>query len=181
MPNGKELNKYQRVEYRNRDKKTVILIIAIAIVIFITTFIIATVLAIQASGAQIPIVKQKVPPSTVKPVDKPVVITESIISAKYTPPPAPKVQSPPVTTGTTVWDALAACESGGRWDYNGPSGFDGGLQFLPSTWNSFNTGYAFAWQAPREVQIATAIKLQAVSGWHSQWPSCSNQLHLPYP
>lgn len=76
-----------------------------------------------------------------------------------------------------VWDRLAACESGGRWDYNGSSGFDGGLQFLPSTWNSMNTGYAYAWQAPREVQIDAGKRLQARSGW-GQWPSCSSKLGL---
>ncbi len=79
--------------------------------------------------------------------------------------------------GYGVWDRLAFCESGGRWDYNGGSGFDGGLQFLPSTWNGLNTGYSYAWQAPREVQIEAGIRLQARSGW-KQWPVCGRQLGL---
>jgi hypothetical protein len=76
-----------------------------------------------------------------------------------------------------VWERLALCESGGRWDYNGSSGFDGGIQFLPSTWNAMNTGYAFAWQAPKEVQIAAGMRLQARSGW-GQWPACARKLGL---
>ena len=39
-----------------------------------------------------------------------------------------------------VWVALANCESGGRWHYNGSSGFDGGLQFHPSTWAAYAPG-----------------------------------------
>jgi len=48
---------------------------------------------------------------------------------------------------------------------------------LPSTWNAMATDYAFAWQAPREVQIAAAQRLQARSGW-GQWPSCAKRLGL---
>lgn len=93
----------------------------------------------------------------------------------------------PVTIpGDDIWDRLAACESGGRWNYDGGSGFDGGLQFSPATWTRMhthwgvNTGYAFAWQAPREVQIQVAIKLMQVSsGTHSQWPVCSKEIGMP--
>jgi len=100
--------------------------------------------------------------------------------------------SPPITTPKTtiasgdIWEALANCESGGRWDYNGGSGFDGGLQFLPSTWTRLhthwgaNSGYEFAWQAPREIQIQVAIlNMQVSSGAHSQWPVCSKKIGMP--
>lgn len=91
-----------------------------------------------------------------------------------------------VEVGDDIWDRLASCESGQRWDYNGNSGFDGGLQFSPSTWTrmntywQMNTGYEFAWQAPREVQIQVAIRLMQVSsGAHSQWPVCSRSIGMP--
>ena len=76
-----------------------------------------------------------------------------------------------------VWIQLSYCESGGRWDYNGASGYDGGLQFSPGTWNSMNTGYQYAWQAPMEVQIEAGKRLQARSGW-GQWPACAKKLGL---
>lgn len=81
------------------------------------------------------------------------------------------------------WDALAECESGGRWDYNGSSGFDGGLQFLPSTWVTasqligVNSRYQFAWQAPAIVQVRVAQAWLAVTSW-AQWPACSRELGL---
>lgn len=92
--------------------------------------------------------------------------------------PKPVIQQVKSLSGdVSVWDKLALCESGGRWDYNGASGFDGGIQFSPTTWNSMGTGYAFAWQAPREVQIAAGQRLQARSGW-GQWPACARKLGL---
>lgn len=87
-------------------------------------------------------------------------------------------------TDANVWDVLADCETGdghvgspysAQWNYNGASGYDGGLQFHPQTWNSLNTGYDYAWQAPREVQIQAAINLQIRAGW-GQWPSCTSRM-----
>lgn len=80
------------------------------------------------------------------------------------------------------WDALAECESGGNWAYNGPSGFDGGLQFLPSTWDSARlyvsgANYAYAWQAPAHVQVRVAQAWLARTSW-AQWPACSSALGL---
>lgn len=85
--------------------------------------------------------------------------------------------TPQTQPNDAIWDTLSLCESGGRWDYNGSSGFDGGLQFQPSTWNRMNTGYDFAWQAPREVQIEAGKRLQAKAGW-GQWPECARRLGL---
>jgi hypothetical protein len=67
------------------------------------------------------------------------------------------------------WDAIAECESGGDWAYNGPSGYYGGLQFHPDTWIGAGGGrYApYAWQATREQQIAVASTLPL-----SSWPYC---------
>ena len=72
------------------------------------------------------------------------------------------------------WDSVASCESGGRWDYNGPSGFDGGLQFLPSTWIS-NGGEDFApyaWGASKAEQIIVAERLYKARGDLGAWPWC---------
>lgn len=81
------------------------------------------------------------------------------------------------------WHSLAVCESGmngvPRWDYNGGSGFDGGLQHSPGTWTAFKPdGYPdFAWQATPEQQVAVATRVQAEQGWNA-WPSCSRKLGL---
>lgn len=100
--------------------------------------------------------------------------------------PNPKPKVLPVTrvtgrshpvTGSSVWDRLAQCESGGNWSYNGGSGFDGGLQFLPSTWRAAGgTKYApYAYLASREQQIAVAKSWLARTSW-SQWPACSRRI-----
>lgn len=90
----------------------------------------------------------------------------------------PAVNKPAPGDGS-VWDRLAACESGGRWNYNGPSGFDGGLQFLPSTWTAYKpSGYpTYAWQASKEQQIEVASRVQASQGWKA-WPACSAKLGI---
>ena len=74
-----------------------------------------------------------------------------------------------------TWDALAQCESGGRWDYSaGP--YYGGLQFSLETWQAVGgTGYPY--EHPRETQIHFGQVLQARSGW-GQWPHCAAELGL---
>ena len=39
--------------------------------------------------------------------------------------------------GSTVWDSLAQCESGGNWAINTGNGYYGGLQFNLGTWQSY--------------------------------------------
>ncbi|MFJ4656688.1 transglycosylase family protein [Nocardia sp. NPDC088792] len=77
------------------------------------------------------------------------------------------------------WDRLAQCEAGGNWGINTGNGFQGGLQFSPSTWTAAGGGeYApTANQATREQQIAVAEKVLATQGWGA-WPSCSSHLGL---
>ncbi|EID73489.1 transglycosylase family protein [Rhodococcus opacus] len=77
------------------------------------------------------------------------------------------------------WDRLAQCESGGNWGINTGNGFQGGLQFSPSTWNAHGgTQYAAtANQASREEQIVVAEKVLDSQGWGA-WPSCSSSLGL---
>ena len=78
-----------------------------------------------------------------------------------------------------VWDRIAECESGQTWSYNGGSGYDGGLQFLPSTWRSYGgRDFAeFAYQATREQQITVANRVLNDVGWIA-WPACSRKLGL---
>lgn len=91
----------------------------------------------------------------------------------------PAPQAPQTASGGTVWDRLAECESGGNWSYNGGSGYDGGLQFAPSTWRAMGgTEYAdYAWQATRAQQIVIAERTLEAAGWGA-WPGCSRQLGL---
>jgi hypothetical protein len=80
-----------------------------------------------------------------------------------------------------IWDVLSLCEAGGRWGYNGSSGFgfDGGLQFHPATWSAYRLpGYPErAWQATRAQQIAVGRRVLAEQGWQA-WPVCSRRLGL---
>ena len=80
------------------------------------------------------------------------------------------------TSGNSVWDRLAQCESGGNWSINTGNGFYGGVQFSASTWRAMG-GSGLPHQASRETQIAVAKKLQARAGW-GQWPGCSSKLGL---
>lgn len=92
--------------------------------------------------------------------------------------PPSKAAQPTITVGEgdDIYHKLAQCESGDP-TYNGPSGYDGAFQFHPSTWNSMNTGYAFAYEAPFEVQLDAAKRLIARSGW-GQFPACARQLNM---
>ncbi|HVX58572.1 MAG TPA: transglycosylase family protein [Candidatus Saccharimonadales bacterium] len=85
----------------------------------------------------------------------------------------PTVSAPSVSGGS-VWDQIAACESGGNWAINTGNGFYGGLQFTSSTWSAYGGGsYApTANLASREAQISVAEKVQASQGWGA-WPVCS--------
>lgn len=82
---------------------------------------------------------------------------------------------------TAVWDALAACESGGNWATNTGNGYYGGVQFSLATWQSVapRVGVydAYPHLASKEDQIKAATWLQQNSGW-GQWPACSAKLGL---
>ncbi len=85
--------------------------------------------------------------------------------------------------GNSVWDKLAQCESGGRWNLNSGNGYYGGLQFHPATWNKASAKVGldidYAHQATREQQIKAAewLRQNSISGW-KQWPACSSKLGL---
>ncbi len=65
-----------------------------------------------------------------------------------------------------MWDRIAKCESGGRWNINTGNGYYGGLQFNNATWLSVN-GDDFARRADlatRAEQITVANRLYAKRG-----------------
>src|SRR5689334_7536632 len=75
------------------------------------------------------------------------------------------------------WDTVASCESGGNWAINTGNGYQGGLQFSPSTWSGHGGGeYApSAHQATKEEQIAVAERALAGQG-KGAWPVCGRGL-----
>ncbi len=80
--------------------------------------------------------------------------------------------------GSTVWDRLAQCESGGNWAINTGNGYYGGLQFSLGTWRGYGgTGYPH--QHSRATQIAIATKLRNAQGGYGAWPGCAAKLGLP--
>jgi resuscitation-promoting factor RpfB len=86
------------------------------------------------------------------------------------------VAAAPAVAGGSVWDSIAACESGGNWAINTGNGFYGGLQFTLSSWQAVG-GSGYPNQASREEQIARAQILQSRQGWGA-WPACSAKLGL---
>ncbi|MCP3938438.1 MAG: transglycosylase family protein [Actinomycetia bacterium] len=75
-----------------------------------------------------------------------------------------------------IWDALARCESNGRWDINTGNGYYGGIQFSPSSWWSVG-GEGYPHQASREEQIYRGELLLDIQGWGA-WPGCTRKLGL---
>jgi LysM repeat protein len=84
--------------------------------------------------------------------------------------------APASAAGTSTWDALAQCESGGDWSINTGNGFKGGLQFTNSTWKAFG-GSGSAHNASKSEQIRVAENVKAGQGWGA-WPACSAKLGL---
>jgi hypothetical protein len=75
-----------------------------------------------------------------------------------------------------LWELIAACESGKRWSLN-TGRFDGGLQFLPSTWRAHGgTRYApTADKATKAQQIDIANRLSSGGDWLKPWPVCGKR------
>jgi len=90
-------------------------------------------------------------------------------------PPAP--QAARSSSGNSVWDRLANCESGGNWSINTGNGYYGGLQFLPSTWRSAG-GSGMPHQNSREEQIRVAENLRDSGQGYRPWPQCARKLGL---
>ena len=79
----------------------------------------------------------------------------------------------------TVWDRVAACESGGDWDIATGNGYYGGLQFSATTWRVFGGQWyaARADQATKNQQITVARRVLAVQG-PGAWPTCGARAGL---
>lgn len=91
--------------------------------------------------------------------------------------PAPATDYVPVSSDdASVWDRIAACESGGNWAISTGNGFYGGLQFTLSSWRGVG-GSGYPNEASREEQIARAQMLQARQGWGA-WPACTAKLGI---
>lgn len=71
----------------------------------------------------------------------------------------------------SIWDTIAACESGGNWAINTGNGYYGGLQFSLSSWQAVG-GTGLPSDASREEQIMRGQMLQARQGWGA-WPVCA--------
>jgi resuscitation-promoting factor RpfA len=75
------------------------------------------------------------------------------------------------------WDTVAHCESGGNWAINTGNGYQGGVQFSPSTWSAHGGGEfaPAANMATKEQQIAVAERVLATQG-RGAWPVCGRGL-----
>jgi resuscitation-promoting factor RpfA len=75
------------------------------------------------------------------------------------------------------WDQVARCESGGNWAINTGNGYQGGVQFSPSTWSSHGGGEfaPAANMATKDEQIAVAERVLASQG-RGAWPVCGHGL-----
>lgn len=89
---------------------------------------------------------------------------------------ASQVAPAPATPSGSVWDAIAACESGGNWAINTGNGYYGGLQFTLSSWYAVG-GSGLPSNASRDEQIQRAEALQARQGWGA-WPVCAARAGL---
>jgi hypothetical protein len=105
---------------------------------------------------------------------------EATLHSAAGPPAAPAPQGVVTYVGTSVWDDLARCESGGNWAINTGNGYYGGLQFSLGTWQQYGGAEfaAYPHQATREEQIIVAERLRAVRGY-APWPACRAKLGLP--
>jgi resuscitation-promoting factor RpfA len=80
---------------------------------------------------------------------------------------------------STVWDRVAACESGGNWSINTGNGYYGGLQFSDRTWDAFG-GERYAPTANRATkaqQITVAQRVLSSQG-PGAWPTCGARAGL---
>jgi resuscitation-promoting factor RpfA len=89
------------------------------------------------------------------------------------------VAESPAAQAGSVWDVVAACESGGNWAINTGNGYYGGLQFSTSTWRGFGgTHYASnANRAVKGAQVAIARRVLAAQG-PGAWPVCGRRAGL---
>jgi nucleoid-associated protein YgaU len=78
--------------------------------------------------------------------------------------------------GSSTWDKVAQCESGGNWSINTGNGYYGGLQFTQSTWRA-NGGKGSPQGASKAEQIRVAENVLKTQG-PGAWPVCSKKAGL---
>lgn len=79
-----------------------------------------------------------------------------------------------------VWDAVAQCESGGRWNLNTGNGYYGGLQFSLSSWR-YVGGAGYPHQHDKYEQIRRAELLIQTPPYERHWPVCGPRAGLTRP
>ena len=82
-------------------------------------------------------------------------------------------------SGSTVWDQLAQCESGGNWAINTGNGYYGGLQFNLGTWQAYGGTGLPEREQPRDPDRDRRAGPRRRRGGYSAWPACSQSLGLP--
>ncbi len=81
-------------------------------------------------------------------------------------------------SGSSVWDRLARCESGGNWAIDTGNGLYGGVQLDRGSWLGNGGGaYAPLPSKAREQQILVAEKVRSARGFFP-WSSCARKLGL---
>ncbi len=96
----------------------------------------------------------------------------AVSTRSYSRPAAAAAAPAPAAGDGSIWDRIAACESGGNWAINTGNGYYGGLQFTQATWAGAG-GLAYAPRADlatRDQQIAIASKLAL-----HNWPVCGQR------
>ena len=73
-------------------------------------------------------------------------------------------------------NALGQCESGMTATRNSGNGFYGAFQFTASTWRSYNKTYAYAHEAPLDVQKQAVQDLLSKSSIFTQFPGCAKKM-----
>jgi uncharacterized protein YabE (DUF348 family) len=102
-------------------------------------------------------------------------VKRSVVSARVVRAATPTVVAVGTkTVDTGVWDAIAACESGGNWAADTGNGYYGGLQFNLGTWHAYG-GPGRPDQQSRETQISIAEKVRDASGGYGAWPVCGRR------
>jgi sulfur carrier protein ThiS len=138
-----------------------------------------------SSGLQVAVTRAPEPEPEPEPEPKPEPKKTESTSTKASAEPkassTPKASSAPkesaaASSNSSVWDALAQCESGGNWSINSGNGYYGGLQFSLQTWRAYG-GTGMPHEASKAEQIAVAEKIKAGQGWGA-WPACSSKLGL---
>lgn len=121
------------------------------------------------------------PPTSTTTTTMPVTTTSTTARARTAPTIRPAAASRPAQVQVgNVWDRLARCESGGRWNISTGNGYFGGLQMDMQFWRSYG-GPTYASRpdlASREQQIVVAERARDGGRGYHPWPACARRLGL---